>query len=197
MYALESLVLGLPEDVERYVIHGDFKSANRLIDIYMERNIPELLKERLQYEKRRISRLTKDYIYSFDEALEMSMKKLKDFSAEELESMMDGRFADWIYIGGKVMFHHGFLETILKVVPNISDRLLEKHEDKETGRTDVLNATIDEIIKNGDKKYSIHVKAGLKLKEEAIKKGETIRVHLPIPKEAQQIKNIKIISTSP
>lgn len=197
MYVLESLVLGLPEDVERYVIHGDFKSANRLIDIYMERNIPELLKERLQYEKRRISRLTKDYIYSFDEALEMSMKKLKDFSAEELESMMDGRFADWIYIGGKVMFHHGFLETILKVVPNISDRLLEKHEDKETGRTDVLNATIDEIIKNGDKKYSIHVKAGLKLKEEAIKKGETIRVHLPIPKEAQQIKNIKIISTSP
>jgi transglutaminase-like putative cysteine protease len=197
MYSLESLVLGLPEDVERYVMYGDFDSAERLIDIYTKRNIPELLKKRIQYEKRRIRRLTKDYIYSFDVALEMAIKKIKDFSGEELQRMIDERFADWIYINGRVMLHDNFLETIIKVVPNISDRLLEKHEDKETGSTDVLNNVIDDIINNGEKKYFIHVKAGLKLKGDAVRKGETIRVHLPIPKEAQQIKNIKLINTSP
>lgn len=197
MYSLESLVLGLPEDVERYVMHGDFDSADRLIDIYMKRNIPELLKKRLQYEKRRMRRLTTDYIYSFDEALEMAVKKIKDFSGEELQRMMDERFADWIYINGKLMLHDNFLETILKVAPNMSDRLLEKHEDKETGKTDVLNSVVDDIINKGEKKYFIHVKAGMKLKNKSVRNGETIRVHLPIPKEAQQIKNIKIINTSP
>jgi hypothetical protein len=79
MYSLESLVLGLPEDVERYVMYGDFDAADRLIDIYMKRNITELLKKRLQYEKRRIRRLENDYVYTFDEALEMASKKIKDF----------------------------------------------------------------------------------------------------------------------
>ena len=197
MYSLKSLVLGLPEDVERYIMYGDFDSADRLIDIYMKRNVSELLKERLRYEKRRIRRLEKDYIYFFDEALEMASKKLKDFSSEELQNMMDERFADWIYINGNVMFHHNFLETIIKTAPNISDRLLEKHEDKETGRTDILNKVIDDIINDGEKKYSIYVKAGIKLNKESVRRGETIRVHIPIPKEAQQIHNIKIISTSP
>lgn len=197
MYSLESLVIGLPEDVERYVMHGDFDSADRLIDIYMKRNIPELLKKRLQYEKRRMRRLTTDYIYSFDEALEMAVKKIKDFSSEELQRMMDERFADWIYINGRVMLHDNFLETILKVAPNMSNRLLEKHEDKETGKTDVLNSVVDDIINKGEKKYFIHVKAGMKIKNKSFRKGETIRVHLPIPKEAQQIKNIKLINTSP
>ena len=52
------------------------------------------------------------------------------------------------------------------------------------------------IIKNGEKKYLIHVKTGIKLKDKCFKLGETIRVHLPIPRMAQQIKNINIINTS-
>lgn len=197
MYSLKSLIFGLPEDIEKYVMYGDFDAADRLIDIYLKRNIPDLLKERLKYEKMRIRRLEKDYIYSFEEALEMASKKIKDFTGKELQEMMDERFADWIYINGKVMLHDNFLETITKVCPNIKERLLEEHEDKETGKTDVLNSVIDDIIKNGEKKYFIHVKAGIKLKKEAVRIGETIRVHLPIPKDAQQIKNIKIIKTSP
>lgn len=197
MYSLESLVLGLPEDVERYVMHGDYDSAGRLIDIYMKRNIPELLRKRLQYEKRRIGRLADEYIYSFDEALEKAAKLIKDFNAEELQRMMDERFADWIYISGKAMLHEDFLDTIIKVAPNIAGRLLDKQNDKETGTTEVLNNAIDEIINSGESRYFIHVKAGLKLKREAVRKGEKIRVHLPIPKEAQQISNIKLINTSP
>lgn len=197
MYSLESLVLGLPEDVERYVMHGDFESAGRLIDIYLKRNIPELLKKRLEYEKRRIGRLTNEYIYSFGEALEIAARLIRDFSAEELQRMMDERFADWIYIKGKAMLHEDFLGTIVKVAPNIAHRLLENQEDMETGKTDVLNNAIDDIINDGESKYFIHVKAGLKLKEASVRKGETIRVHLPIPKEAQQIRNIRLINTSP
>lgn len=197
MYSLESLVLGLPEDVERYVVYGDFDAADRLIDIYMKRNISELLKKRLQYEKRRIRRLEKEYIYTFNDALEKASKKIKDFSGEELQKLIDERFADWIYLNGKVMLHEDFLDTIIKVYPNISARLLEKSEDKETGRTDVLETTINDIISNGEKKYLIHIKTGIKLKKEAARVGETISVYLPVPKDARQIKNIKIIKTSP
>lgn len=196
MYLLESLVLRLPEDVERYVMYGNFNDADRLIDIYMKRNIPELLKKRLQYEKRRIRRLEKDYIYTFDEALEMASLKIKDFSSEELQKLMDERFADWIYINGRIMLHEDFLDTIFKVYPNISDRLLAKGEDKETGKTDLLEGVINEMMSSSEKKYFIHVKTGIKLKKEAARIGEIVRVHIPIPKDAKQIKNIKILNTS-
>lgn len=165
MYSLESLVLGLPEDVEKHVMYGNFDAADRLIDIYMKRNIPELLRKRLQYEKRRIRRLEKEYIYTFDEALEMASKKIRNFSGHELQKLMDERFADWIYINGVIMLHKYFLDTIIKVCPNISDRLLGEKKDKETGKTEVLESTINDMIKSGEKKYFIHVKTGIKLKK--------------------------------
>ena len=41
MNRLKSLMVGLPDDVERLVIYGDFK-ALELIDLYMTRNIPNI-----------------------------------------------------------------------------------------------------------------------------------------------------------
>ena len=188
---LESLVVDMPEDINNLVVYGDFEHAMELIDIYMKRNIPNILKKRLEFEKDRIKRLKSEYIYTFEEAFELASKKVKDFTREELNYLKDERFADWAYIDGTLKFHKRFFENTLKVHPTIKDRLFEK----ENAETEILDKTVNEIIENGEKKYYIHVKTGIKLNKGCGNIGETVRVHLPIPQNAQQIKNIKIINT--
>ncbi|MFD3155707.1 transglutaminase-like domain-containing protein [Haloimpatiens sp. FM7330] len=196
MKNLKSLIVNLPEDVERYMVYGDFNRANELIDIYMKRNISKLLKQRLEYEKYRIGILKNEYVYSFEEALDRASKKIKDFSEQELEKLKDDRIVDWIYIDGKVMFNKRFLETIIAVCDDISCRLIEEPK-KNKKKNEVLDKVINEIIEKREKRYFIHVKTGIKLNKEACRKGEKIRVHLPIPKPSMQIENIKILKTNP
>lgn len=192
MNRLKSLMVGLPDDVERLVIYGDFSKALELIDLYMTRNIPQILKDRLSFEKDRIRRFKQDYIYSFHEALSLAQSKIRDFTKEELEYLMDNRYADWIYVDGKVTFHKRFLQNSLRIHPTLKTRLIEPTEEEKS----ILDETIDEIMKKGEIKYHIHVKTGLKLKKEAARVGEKVLIHLPIPRKAQQVRNINIISSS-
>ncbi len=192
MNRLGSLVADLPEDVNRLMVFGDFTKALELIDLYMTRNIPKVLKDRLIFEKDRIRRFKQDYIYSFDEALSIAQKEIKDFSKEDLESLKDGRYADWIYIDGQVTFHKRFLQNSISVHPILKTRLINPKKDDSS----ILDETIAEIINKREVKYFIHVKTGLRLKNEYSRIGEKIRVHLPIPRNAQQIKNMNILNTS-
>ncbi len=194
MEILKSLVVDLPEDVRKAEYHGDFNKALHLIELYMNRNIPTIFKERLVYEKDRIRRLKEDYIYSYDEALELASKKISDFSKDELEIMKDEGYAEWIYVNGKVKFIHSFLDNMIKVNTNLKDRLIEK--DEENNDSQILSKTVEEMINGKEKKYFFHLKTGIKLNGEHARIGETVRVHIPIPQNAQQIKNIKILSTS-
>lgn len=190
---LKSLVVELPNDVKNAVAYGDFERATELIEIYMTRNIPTILKERLQYERDRIRRLKENYIYTFEEAYQMATSKIKDFTRKELKTMMDERYADWIYINGEVMLISSFLNNIVKVNNDIKERLYEKSVKSKD--SECLVKTVNEMLNGEEKKYFIHLKTGIKLNSNA-RVGETVKVHLPIPRNAQQIKNIKIINTS-
>lgn len=192
MNKLKFLMVDLPEDVNRLVAFGDFSKALELIDLYVTRNIPKILTDRLTFEKDRIRRFKQDYIYSFDKALTLAQNQIQDFTKEELESLKDGRYTDWIYIDGKVTFHKNFLENSIKVHPILKTRLINPVADD----SNILDKTIEEIINRREIKYFIHIKTGLKLKDEYARNGETIRVYLPIPQGAQQIKNVNILHTS-
>jgi transglutaminase-like putative cysteine protease len=192
--SLESLLVDLPEDISRLVASGYFDEAENLIEIYLTRNIAKILKDRLIFEKHRIKRLKEDYIYSFEEALELGKSKIENFSREELEYLKKERYADWILINGKVAFSSRFLENSLKVHPSLKNRLLENSPDNR--HKELLHKTIDDIVTYGEKKYFIHVKAGIKLNNIIEKIGEKVKVHIPLPRNAQQISNIKIINTS-
>lgn len=189
-----SLIVELPEDIKKTIYFGDYHKALKLIDIYMNRNIPNILKNRLEYEKDRIRRLKDDYIYSFDEAFELASSKIEGFTKEELEKMKDERYAEWTYIDGEIKFIHSFLNNIIKVNKDLEKRLIDKNTDNKDSQ--LVEKTIDEIISNGGKKYFIRLRTGIKLKEIKARVGESIKVHIPIPQNAQQIKNIKIHNTS-
>lgn len=200
MENIRSLVVELPEDIKKMVLYGDFTGADELIEVYLKRNIPQILRDRLSYERHRMMRLKKEYIYPYDEALKMAREKIRDFKEEEFEELKKERYVDWAYIDGEIMFQRRFLENITLVHPDMKERKIEnKQEEKdnpEAYNSELLNRTIDEIINEGEKKYFIRIKTGIKLKKEASRIGEKIRVHLPVPKKAQQIWNMKIHETS-
>lgn len=195
MNNLKFLAVDLPEDLKNLVIYGDFEKAEKLIDIYLKRNISTMLKKRLNFEKHRMKILRKEYIYTYDHALKIAKEKIKNFTGEELDILKDERYADWQYINGNVMFSNKFLDNILKVHPTMENRLINKRNEPDK-RTMLLNETIEDMMEKGEKKYFIHVKTGIKLKKGSSRINETIKVHIPIPQNAIQIKNIKILNTS-
>ncbi|RAO98700.1 hypothetical protein PW5551_08295 [Petrotoga sp. 9PW.55.5.1] len=195
MNKLAFLIADIPEDVRNLITTGDFEKVRNLIDLYLKRNISILLKERLNFEKYRMEILKKEYIYDHETALKLAQKEIKDFTKEELETLKNEKYADWIYINKKIMFHKRFLENIIKVHPNIGKRLItQSQEDNKVD--DLLNKTIDEIIEKGEKQYFFHLKTGLSLKKDKLYENQIVRVHLPIPQNALQIQNIKILETS-
>lgn len=188
------LNVDLPDDVKSYIGAGYFDKARGLINIYLKRNISILLKERLDFELLRLKMLEEQYTFSFDAALEVGISKVKDFTGEELQYLIDERFADWIYVNGEIKLSRRFLSNTIKVHPTIKDRLLKKEPDDISG--DLRKKVVNEVISSGSKSYYIHVKAGLKIKPDNLVKGITIKTYIPIPNDAQQIKNIQIHSTS-
>ena len=192
---MQYLNVDLPDDVKSYVDAGYFNKARGLIALYLDRNISSILKERLEFELVRIKVLEKNYVYSFREAYELCDKKIENFTEAELHYLIDERYADWIFIEGEIKLSKRFLSNTIKVHPNVKDRLLVKEPTDISG--DLRKKVVNEIIEKGSKSYFIHLKTGIRVKPDNEVKGNKIKVHIPIPKNSQQTKNIKIHLASP
>ncbi len=66
---LAYLTIDLPEDIKKLKWYGDFERANRVIDMRLEKDIPEPLRKRLELEKWILKRLPITYIYTKEQAL--------------------------------------------------------------------------------------------------------------------------------
>ena len=193
MNNLSYLTSDLPEDIKNLVTIGNFEEANKLIDIYLNRNISSMLKDRLIFEKHRMNILKREYPYNYDEALNLLQDRIDDLTKEEFNTLKLQRYMDWIFVDGRIMFHKNFYSNILKVNQNIKNRLKNRNSEKEST---LLDDTVNDIISKGEKKYFIHLKTGIELKDEGTRIGEKLRVYIPILQNADQIKNIKILNTS-
>ena len=195
MTDFKSLAVDLPEDIRNLVVFGDFENARKLIELKLKKNIGDMLKDRLIFEKERLDRLEGEYIYHFDDAFKLASSSIKDLTLEELESLKDEGYADWAFVNGKAMFHRRFLENMKKTLPGIKARMTLPDEESDKA-TDILDTTIKNIIEKDHVSYYIHLKTGIKLKKEAERIGETVRVYLPITAAEKGIKDTKILNTS-
>lgn len=198
MNNVEYLKTNLPEDILKLKAYGDFKGAQRVIDLKLGKKLPEALAKRLEIEKVILVELEKQYTYSYEDALKKLHEKIKDFEDEELARLKDEGFADWIFIDGKVKFQNRFFENIIKTCPDMSERLIDKGEAEDRSvQMKLLDDTIEEMEDKGSKAYFIHIKAAIKVKEESVKLGKTVKVHIPLPAQCIQTKNINILNTMP
>lgn len=184
----------LPEDLQKLKWYGDFPVMERVIKKRLAKDLPSALKERLLAELEIICRLPGQYPYSWEEALEIMTQHIRDFSREEFQELWEDNAMDWIYLQGKVYFHVHFLGNLIKTREWLCRRLLfpEMEEGKrEHGR--FLDQTIARMNEKGGISCRFRMNTVLRLKEQARRPGEDVRVYLPIPVEYAQVKSFHLL----
>lgn len=193
---VKTLAISLPEDVMKAKWCGDFDRALLLIDHYTDsEKTPECLKTRLKLEREVIKRLPLDYAYTQEEAVKLVQADIPDFTSEELDALRNSGAIDWIYIKGETVYSRRFYETLLSVHPEIAARA-GKPPRAESEEMKLLGQNIEDMKKNGEASWSVHMRASFKISDEAFRPGERLLVHLPVPKNAMNMRDIEILKTS-
>ncbi len=189
---MEYMDISLPENIEKAKWHGDFEKANRIIERFLnDAKTPQCMKERLILEQDVLQRLPREYPYDEEEALAVARKEIPDFTLEELREYEERGDAQWIYVNGIVHLHQYYFDTLKKVIPSIAKRC---------GEMDTENVLLDDNVRimkeQGKRAACIRLKASIRIRDEAFREGNAL-VHLPVPIEAMNMKNIRILNTSP
>lgn len=200
---LSYLNIGLPEDVLRMKLHGDFDGAVRLIDKKLENHVlPKPLRYCLMAEREMILRMPSDYPFTKEEAFQKIRQYIPDFSKEEFESHIASGQIRWIYVNGEMRIFDRFFESMCKSMPEFRKRTtftLGGAESAGKGSPGDLrlNRAMKIMKEKGSLSNRIKIRASVKVKDSAFTPGIFVRVHLPIPAACEQQSDIRIESMSP
>ncbi len=190
------LNIGLPEDILRRKMHGDFEGAIRLIDQKLSQEIPDAMKSCLIVQREIISRMSADYPYSKEEAIAIVREYIPDFEEAEFDERVDNGRIRWIYINGEMRIFNRFFQSMVKADPPFAARAgvslpgVESNVNKNV--VSLLDKSMQKMKENGSMTNRIRIRASIKVKDEVFEKGMFIRAHLPIPAMCEQQTEIKI-----
>ncbi len=197
------LNIGLSEDIAALKAAGYFNEAIRLIDLRLDdKKTPDALKACMRIEREIMLRLPANYPYTFDEALALVRKDIPDFTEEEFRHLEDINRISWIFVNGEKHYFGRFHATLLKTDPayarraNVTDTGTSQGEDKPTDEISLLDRSMNIMRERGSFGAHIHMRASIRIKDEAFVPGKTVRVHLPIPANCIQQSNIRLIAFS-
>ena len=185
----------LPEDLVKLKWGGDYERLIRVIDRRLsDETLPEALKKRLQLERILASRIPSQYPYSYEEALALLRKNIRDFKDEELETLWEENTADWIYINGRVRFHELFFDNLMKTRDDYGARFLGTLEDNEKNAS-LLRENVRLMEEHGGRTIHMRLLTRLSLTPEAEKAciGKTVHVYMPLPVEYAQVRNLRLL----
>ena len=146
----------LPEDVEKLKWHGDLAHAARRIDQYLEGDIPQAQRSRLEAEKEVLSRLPDAYPLNWDAALERFKSAFEDATAEELEELADNGAVDWIWCEGERRFIANFVENLIKTRAAYSARAMgdfQKQVKENIANVECLDKVILSMKEKGSSRW--------------------------------------------
>ena len=135
--SLQYLNIGLPEDILRKKMHGDFEDAIRMIDRRLLCELPEGLRQCMIAQRHIMMRTVVEYPYSFDSALGKVQELLPEFTAEDLQQRLDDGHIRWIYVNGELRIIESFIESLMGR-DSAFDILLQNGEGSNSGRTTLM-----------------------------------------------------------
>lgn len=196
-YDLKCLAVPLPEDVLKLKYYGDVDRLNRVIDLKLEKDIPEALKERLRLEKEIMALWPQAYPYDEEGALRQLRECFGDFSPEELDTLRDGDAVEWAYINGQVRYKNNFLNNLIKTRPAYAQRVKDGARLKrDREKTEKLDAAIKTMKERGELNARFHIRTEMRVEPSPGREGQVVTVQLPIPMEYAQVKNVQILALS-
>lgn len=190
---IESLQMGLPEDILKQKWAGDLTGALASIDARLAENLPEMLRTRLTVERALLKRLPRLYTLSRQEALSSMCQRIPGFTEAEFDRLERDNFLDYLYLGGEKRYFCRFLNSLLKTHPGLAERAGQPISPARP----LLDRCIQQLKERGRLDFRIRLRATLRIDEEAFVPGELYRVHLPLPAPAAQISNIRLLASDP
>lgn len=196
------LNVGLPEDIQRRKLHGDFAGAIRLIDKRLAGELPESMRHCLTVQREIMCRLPRDFPYTRDEALALVREHIPDFTEEEFEDLVDTGQIRWIYINGEPRYFDRFYDSISKSLPEIARRADASPSGVESAgagsqELNRLERCIRQIKETGQHQTRIRIRASLRLNDDQFSPGMFLRAHLPIPLETWEQSDVRIEKVFP
>ena len=195
---LKYMRVGLPEDILRRKLHGDFDGAIRLIDRRLAKgNLSEALKGSLLLQKKICRELPGEFPYTKDDAMAIIRKDVPNFTEEEFDELVDQRNIRWIYVNGEERYFNRFYSSLCKAVPEFSRRTQQSVGGMESissanQTANLRDITIAKMKANGDLTTRIRIRATVRMKDEFYTPGMFVRAHLPIPAACDQQHDIRI-----
>ena len=117
-----ALSLGVPPDVERLYMAGDFQAANARIDALLTApRLPEPTKKALLALRQIMARIPASYTLDRDAAVALLQKEIPDFAPAEFDALVAADRVDWRYIDGKPFYLDRFAEA-LRLYPDMQAR---------------------------------------------------------------------------
>lgn len=190
---LKYLSVELPEDILKEKWSGNFERARRLIRVRMEENIPAALRYRLALELKNLQDLESCYTVTKTEALEQVRKHIPQLSEEEFDQLQLSGKMDWIYLDGEVRYLDSFCKTLFKVNPPLWQRSLQGDQSD----YQVLDDLISGLADGQEISCHIHIRQEVSLQPQAVETGKNLRVHIPVPLERDQVKNLQLLEITP
>ena len=195
----KALAYPLPEDLRKVKGAGDYARLDRMLDLRLgDDKLPEALRARLRLEKRIIERIPREYPYDLAGALALLQAELEGVTGAELEAFIDSGKVDFIYLDGALRLHRLFLSNLIKTRPELASRV-KKPERLAYKRQNfaALDAVIDEMKRAGGAARRWHVRHELRVRPEALRPGEPLLVHLPLPVEYDCVRNFRLMDSGP
>lgn len=198
------LQMGVPDDILRHKMYGDFEGAIQLIDRKLKaEDQPQAFRNCLIVQREMMVRLPENYPYTKEQAIARVQKHIPDFTEDEFDERELNGEIEWIYIQGIPYYFDRFYESMIKTDAAFAERAGVRNIVCDGGtigrdmQEDPLDRAAHRMIDKGSISNRICVRASVRIKQECFKPGELVRVHIPIPCDCPQQNEIRIERMDP
>lgn len=188
---VDSLSMPLPEDILKRKWAGDLEGAIKAIDRRLEKELPDMLRARLECERERIRRLPTQYPWTREQALEKLREIVPSVTDEQFDNWeLDGRI-DFIYVNGEKRYFIRCHRSIIKHPELVRQAGREVKPDNKW-----LDPMIREIKEKGSLTRRITLETSVYVEKEDFVPGEYL-MHLPYPAPSAQQSDICLLEGDP
>lgn len=181
------LDVGLPQEIERLKQVGSIDSARDACSKMLEADLEPQLRACLRAERHRMGRLSRQFCVTRDRALELIRAEWPDFTARQLDDLIDRGRIDCRFIDGEIRLLDNFLDS-LRVYPAEVPGLLPAPSSDIAARDSMLERMRDAGV------ASRIITARARISIPGRRAGEVVRAWLPVPARAPQQSQIEILS---
>lgn len=189
---LRYLVFDLPEEIKKLETGKDYLEARELIKWWLNKEIPEYLRKRLEIELLRIGRIPFTYPFTLDDAIREAKQKIRNFTDEEFFNYFNRGFIDFIRYDSKILIEKRFVDNLGFMFPEIKERIEESPDT--TRAKEFLEERIRGLIAGETPKtWYVRARITYQIKNPV---GKIVRVWLPVPQNSFAQTSVQILGVS-